>query len=292
MSQTGTLEPKKYRSMKLSKRVSQIILWIVLLLGASLMVVPFIWMIATSFDFAARLTIPFPPRFIPKEPSLKPYQMLFKNINMIRLMLNTLIVAVGCIAISLTSALMAGYGLGKIRFKGARVVLLIALSTMMIPFEVTMIPTYMLFSKLGLVSSYWAFYLPSVTYVFGTFFVKQFMDSLPDALREAAKIDGAPEFTVFARIFLPLCGPVIATLTVLMFLGHWNNFLWPLLILNDQKKFTIQVGVALFTYNQGLSQMPAMRMASTTIAILPVLTVYLFLQRYIVESVALSGIKQ
>ncbi len=274
------------------KRFAQIALWIILSLGATTMLLPFWWMLSTSFDQDAILDVPFPPRFIPGRFTIDTYKMTFTNVPMFKYIFNSLIIAAGVIAISILSALTAGYALSKIRFKGHRQILILALSTMMVPFEVTMIPQFFLFNKLGLINNYLAFYLPAVNYVFGTFFVKQYMDTIPDSLREAALIDGANDFYISFKIYFPLCGPMISTLLILLFLGSWNDFLWPLIVLTDANLYTIQVGVAMFTYNQGVNTMPAIRMATTMASILPVLIVYLFLQRYIVESIALTGIKQ
>ncbi|MGZ9583975.1 carbohydrate ABC transporter permease [Paenibacillus marinisediminis] len=276
------------------KRMSlnQWILTIVLFLGSFIMIVPFLWMLITSFDWGARLNITFPPRLWPEEPSLRPYQAAFTNIKMMRYIGNSTIVSAGVIVISALSALLSGYALSKLRFKGSNLVLLLALSTMMIPFEMTMIPQYVLFSKLGLVDNYLSFYLPALNYAFGTFLAKAFFDQLPTSLREAALLDGAKEITVFSRVYLPLCTPIIATMIILLFLGVWNDMLWPLLILKSSAKYTIQIGLGMFTYNNGINQQPAIIMAATATSLIPVLVVYLFLQRYIIESIALSGIKQ
>lgn len=256
------------------------------------MIVPFLWMLITSFDWAARLNITFPPRLWPEEPSLQTYRSAFTTIPMLKYIFNSILVSGGVILVSSFSALLSGYALSKLRFKGAHLVLLLALSTMMIPFEMTMIPQYLLFSKLNFIDSYWAFYLPALNYAFGTFLAKAFIDQLPSALREAAIIDGARELTVFWRIFFPLCTPIIATMIILLFLGVWNDMLWPLLVLTSAAKYTIQIGLAMFTYNNGLNQHPSIIMAATTVSLIPVVVVYLFLQRYIMESIALSGIKQ
>ncbi|WP_188692339.1 carbohydrate ABC transporter permease [Pullulanibacillus camelliae] len=282
---------KKVKSQKRSKRIGNWILTLILLLGSIVMVIPFIWMAMTSFDWGARLTIPFPPRFWPKEFSTMTYQTAFTNIPMIKYMVNSLIVAVGVILVSLFSALFSGYAISKLKFKGSGIVLVAALSTMMIPFEVTMIPQYLLFDKMHLLDSYWAFYLPALNYAFGTFLAKAFIDQLPGTLREAAIIDGASELKVFLRVYLPLCIPILATMTILQFLAVWNDLLWPLLALQSPAKYTIQLGLAMFTYNQG-TPLPSVIMAATTASLIPVIILYLFLQRFIVESIALSGIKQ
>jgi len=285
------LQPK-WESTTRTRAASHVVLIVLLSLGALVMVIPFLWMLSTSFDWGARLTVPFPPRFWPEQLTTRTYQMAFMNIDMMRYLLNSFIVAGGVIVVSILSALLSGYALSKIRFKGGGLVLVLALSTMMIPFEMTMIPQYLLFDAMNLLDTYWVFYLPAMNYAFGTFLAKQFMDQLPDSLREAAIIDGAREVAVFARIYFALCTPIIATLIILQFLGVWNDLLWPLLALNSPDKYTIQLGLAMFTYNQGLNQLPAVIMAATTVSLVPVLLIYIFLQRYIVESIALTGIKQ
>ncbi|MBP1895915.1 carbohydrate ABC transporter permease [Paenibacillus lactis] len=272
--------------------INQLILTIVLFAGSFIMIIPFLWMLITSFDWAARLNITFPPKIWPEEPSIRTFEVAFTNIKMFLYIGNSTLVSAGVILISSLSALLSGYALSKLRFKGANIVLLLALSTMMIPFEMTMIPQYLLFSELGLVDNYLAFYLPAMNYAFGTFLAKAFFDQLPSSLREAAVLDGAKEFTVFSRVYLPLCTPIIATMVILLFLGVWNDMLWPLLILKSASKYTIQIGLAMFTYNNGINQQPSIIMAATTASLIPVIAVYLFLQRYIIESIALSGIKQ
>ncbi|WP_145024024.1 carbohydrate ABC transporter permease [Paenibacillus sp. Y412MC10] len=285
-----TADSKALRRKKIP--VSQWILAIVLFLGSFIMIVPFLWMLVTSFDWGARLNITFPPKIWPEEPSIRTYEVAFTNIKMFRYIINSIIVSAGVIVVSSLSALLSGYALSKLRFKGASLVLLLALSTMMIPFEMTMIPQYLLFSKLGLLDNYLAFYLPALNYAFGTFLAKAFIDQLPSSLREAAILDGAGEFTVFGRVYLPLCTPIVATMIILLFLGVWNEMLWPLLVLKNAAKYTIQIGLAMFTYNNGINQQPSIIMAATAVSLIPVVVVYMFLQRYIIESIALSGIKQ
>lgn len=276
---------------KRRKALSTIILVIVLFIGSLVMIIPFIWMLLTSFDWGARLSIPYPPRFWPKEPSIRTYELAFTNIPMFKYIFNSIIVSLGVIFVSLTSALLSGYAISKLKFKGSHIVLVLALSTMMIPFEMTMIPQYLLFDNLNLLNTYWAFYLPALNYAFGTFLAKSFIDQMPSTLREAGILDGASELKVFLKIYMPLCLPILATLVILQFLAVWNDLLWPLLALKTPGKFTIQLGLAMFSYNKELP-LPSVIMAATTVSLLPVIIIYLFLQRYVVESIALSGIKQ
>ncbi|NGP46318.1 carbohydrate ABC transporter permease [Bacillaceae bacterium SIJ1] len=278
-------------TVRLRKKKGSILLVALLLIGSITMIIPFVWMLMTSFDWEARLNIPFPPRFWPEDFSLKPYEAAFTNVPLLKYMLNSLLVSVGVIVISLSSALFSGYAISKLRFKGASFVLVAALSTMMIPFEMTMIPQYLLFANLNLLDNYLAFYLPAFNFAFGTFLSKAFIDQLPGTLREAGIIDGAGEFRVFFTIFLPLCIPIISTMAILQFLAVWNDLLWPLLVLSTPDKYTVQLGMAMFTYDQGNANLPSIIMAATTVSLLPVITVYLFLQKYIVESIAQTGIK-
>ena len=286
---------KKNISYKKRKSMAQAMIAVFLALGSIVMIVPFVWMVSTAFDNSAMFDIVFPPRFWPMELSLQPFRIAFTNVPMIRYIFNTLLVAVGTISASIFSAICAGYALSKIRFKGSSIVLVIALSTLMIPGEVTIVPRFFLFMRLGLVNSYLAFWLPAFAAVMGTFFTRQYMVSIPDSLRESARLDGAGEFRIALQIYMPLCGALIATLTVLQFLGVWNDFLWPMIILISPSRYTLQLGIAMFSMNQGgvgAISMPAIRMACTAVSIIPVLILYLFLQRFIVESIALSGVKQ
>ncbi len=280
------------RTRKRRVKTFDAIIMVLLTIGAVVFAIPFVWMVMTSFDKGAVVTAPFPPRFYPKEFSLYPYIVAMTNVKLLSFVKNSLVISVGTIVFSVGSAFLSGYALSKIRFKGSKWVLVLALSMMMIPFESTMVSKYMMFSKMGLLDSYWALFLPALSYPFGTFMAKQFIDGLPDSLREAGKIDGAGEFTIFSRIFLPLCNAVLATMVILQFLATWNDLLWPLLVIQNMDKYNIQIGMAMFSQDKGAAPMPAIMMAVTTLSILPVLAIYLFLQRYVVEGIATSGIKQ
>lgn len=294
---TGKKEITTYKSKKKANIMTNVIILVLLGIGGILMVIPFLWMLTISFDLDAVATVPFPPSLIPREFTLQNYLGAIKTLHLGRLYINTFMVTVGVIVVSLVSAFMSGYAISKLKFRGWKIVLLICLATMMVPLESTLIPLFLLFQKMGLTNSYMAFYLPAASYAFGTFLVKQYMDTLPDSLREAAIIDGAGEYRIFWSIYLPLSGTLIATLVILQFLANWNNLLWPLIVLNDPTKYTMQIGLAMFKSSVGEvgvsgNPFPAVTMAGTVLSVVPVLIVYLFLQRYIVQSVALSGIKQ
>lgn len=274
--------------------IRRILVLSTLLVIGVLMLMPFLFMISISFDMDAKLTVPFPPHLIPKNFGWDSYRIAIQGIDMFRLYANTIMVSAGVIVFSVISSLMAGYALSKINLKGGRMILLLALATMMIPAESTIIPVFLLFKQLGLLNSYWAFYLQALSFPFGAFLMKQYIDGLPGELRESALIDGAGEFKVLLRIYMPLCAGMIATITVLQFLTNWNNFLWPLILLTDPLKYTIQIGIANFNVSAGNGDsmaLPSVNMAATVLSLGPVLIVYLFFQRYIVESIANTGIK-
>lgn len=252
---------------------------------------PFAWMISTVLNLDASFSIPNPFKLIPDNVGLDSLTATWKSVDVPRLYINSFVVTAGEIVFSVSSALLSGYALSKIRFAGAKIVLLVALSTMMMPPGAAVIPSFMLIQRLGLLDSYWALWLTAIPYVLGTFLCKQYFDSIPDSFREAAQIDGASELRIFWQIYVPLAMPVIATLTILKFLGTWNELLWPLLVLNDPDKYTIQVGMAVYLSLQGAGLPPGLLMAAAFFTMLPVMVIYLFFQRLIIETVAQSGIR-
>lgn len=275
-----------------SRTKRQIILIAVLSCIGVIMLVPIIWMISLSFDRTTLQNFSYPPSLIPKEWSMMGYKVATRNIPMLKYLSNSLIISSGVVVISVLSAASSGYALSKIPFKGKSVILVLMLCTMMVPLETTMIPQFQLFSKLNLINSYFAFYLPSVVYVFGTFFAKQYIDSIYDSFRESALLDGANEWTIAFRIYLPLCRSMLASLGVLVFLNSWNDFLWPLIVLNQREKFTIQIGISMLTQGQGGVPMPGPQMAATALSVIPVFILYIFAQNFILESIATSGVKE
>ena len=160
----------------------------------------------------------------------------------------------------------------------------------MIPMEPRLIPLYTFFNKLGLLNTFWPLILPSIISGMLIFLCKQFFDQLPDTLREAAQIDGAGEFKIFFRVYLPLAGPIAATMVILSFIWSWNDFMWPLVVINDLNLQTIPLYLASFSLENG-SSLGGLTMALATVSVLPIVIVYLFLQKYIIQSIALSGVK-
>lgn len=273
------------------ERLEKSLINLILILGSIVTITPFLWMIGTSLDLSANMQLPFPPRFIPPKITFRNFVIGFNNVSMFRYYLNTITVTVWAVVIAVLSALMAGYAFSKMEFKFKRSLFLLVLATLMVPFEMVAIPMWRMFRMFHLLNTYWALIIPYLSYVTGTFFAKQFFDTIPDSLKDSAFIDGANEFRIFIGIFLPLAKSLIATLTIFVFIGSWNSFLWPLIAITDPEKYTIQIGIALFTANQD-NVYAGVVMAISVIAITPVVVMFMFFQRYIVGSIALSGLKQ
>jgi multiple sugar transport system permease protein len=271
------------------KRLQQVIIFVVMAIGAIAMIAPFEWMLATSFSRSANVAMPRIPRFWPTDPSTFNYKVAVTNLPLVRYYLNSLIVTVTSTLGYLFFSSLTGYAFAKGRFVGKSILFIILLTTLMIPFEIRMIPMYLLMRRLHLSDTYAALILPFITGGFGTFLMRQYISAIPDELIDAARIDGASELTIYARIILPLCGPALAALTVLSALWRWNDVLWPLLVLSDRKLYTITFGLAIAGRSQGI--FTGVALATSAIAILPLMILYLFLQRYIIKGIMLTGLK-
>ena len=271
------------------KRFQQVIIFIIMGIGAIAMIAPFEWMLATSFSRSANVAMPRIPRFWPADPSTFNYKVAITNLPLVRYYVNSLIVTTTSTVGYLFFSSLTGYAFAKGRFVGKSVLFIILLTTLMIPFEIRMIPMYLLMRQLHLNDTYAALILPFITGGFGTFLMRQYISAIPDELIDAARIDGASELTIYARIILPLCGPALAALTVLSALWRWNDVLWPLLVISDRSLYTITFGLAIAGRSQGI--FTGVALATSAIAILPLMILYLFLQRYIIKGIMLSGLK-
>ena len=194
------------------------------------------------------------------------------------------------VLVNIVSVMMAGYALSKGKFKGKKVVLIIILATMMIPFETRMIPMYKMFAKIGLTNNFIPLIVPNIIDALGIMLAKNYFDSLPTSLGEAAEMDGAGSFRTFFQIYLPLTSPIAATIVILKFMDSWNAFLWPLVILTGRETRTVPVFISAFSYEGG-TRMAGSTMTVAFLGIIPVVIVFLILQKYIIQSIALSGVK-
>jgi multiple sugar transport system permease protein len=271
------------------ERARQIIILIILVLGAIAMLVPFEWMLATSLSRLANSAMPRIPQLWPSDPSFFNYKISITSLPIARYYLNSLIVTSSATLGLLLFSSMAGYAFAKGRFPGKSALFVVLLTTLMIPFEMRMVPMYLEMRDLHLNDNLLALILPFVAGGFGTFLMRQYMTSIPDDLIDAARMDGASEFTIYWRIVLPLCGPVLAALTVLSALWRWNDVLWPLLVISNNKLYTVTLGLAVAGRSQGT--LTGIVLANTTLAILPIVVLYIFLQRFIVRGIMMSGLK-
>lgn len=279
---------KNKKTIKRSRRFQDYALFAALFLLGVLMVLPFIWMILVAFERGANINAPIPPRFYIEEPSLFNIKLLGSDI--FTAYRNSLIAAVGSVILDLFTVLTGGYALSKGRFRGRAAISAIITATMMIPLETRLIPMFLMFNRYGLTNRYAALILPSMVDGFGLLLAKQYFDKLPDSLRESAFIDGAGEFRIYLQIFLPLTGPIAATLAILAFINSWNNFLWPLLVMTKPEMRTIPLYISSFSM-ENATRIMGTTMAVAFMAIIPVVIIFLFLQKYVIQSVATSGIK-
>jgi multiple sugar transport system permease protein len=264
-------------------------LYIVLALGLVAMIMPFVWMLLGSFKTDAEIRRN-PTQFLPSSPTLDNYTTLFGRLDFTTFFVNSIVVAVFVTLGNIVFSSMVGYALAKLEFRGKRVLFTLVLATLMVPGVVTFVPLFVLTANLGLVNTYPGLILPFLITPVGVFLMRQFISGLPDELLEAARIDGAGEWRIFLRVVMPLCGPAVATLTILTFLGSWNNFLWPLVVATTEDMYTLPVALALYSVGQNAARYGLM-MAGAVVVVVPVLLIFVLLQRYFVQGIALTGIK-
>jgi multiple sugar transport system permease protein len=270
-------------------RVATTVLYVVLTGGLLVMIAPFVWMLVSSFKSEGELR-QSPPTWLPADPTLANYGELFERLDFPRYFANSALVAVLVTVGNLLLCSATGYALAKLRFAGRGALFLLVLGNLMVPPAATFVPQFVLVSNLGLVNTYAGLVLPNIALAVNVFLIRQFILSIPDDLLESARVDGAGEWRVYWQIVLPLCGPVLATVGILTFLGSWNNFLWPLVVATTEDKYTLPVALALYSVGQNQTQYGLLLAGSTTI-ILPVLVLFAFLQRHFVRGIATTGLK-
>lgn len=276
--------------MRLAKQLRALALTLLALAGGAMMVTPFVWAISTSLKPRGALTS-LPPQIIPEEPTLSAYQQVVQRFPFRRVFANSVFVATATTLGQLVICAMAGYAFARFRFRGRDALFVLYLATLMVPFAVVITPLFIIVTRLGWANTYLGLIIPGMFSAFGTFFMRQFFQSIPRELEEAATIDGAGTLSTFFRIVLPLTGPALATLAVLSFMGSWNSFLWPLLIVNDRNLMTLPIALStLQGLYPGQTQWNVV-MAGTVLATIPTILVFLLVQRWVIEGVAGSGVK-
>ena len=279
------------REMATARKTLRIALFYLMLLVIVLFtVLPFLWMLSSSFKGSEAIrTIPI--RWIPEHPTLEGYQRVFnmQGFSFARSSLNSLLLAIACTIVAVSSAAMAAFVFAKLPFKGSNKLFGLYLATMMIPGTVTMVPNYIILRMLGLLDTYTGLILPSLANAFGVFLMRQSMMSVNDAYMESAYLDGASLYRIFFRIMLPMVMPTLSTMVLLSFMGSWNSYLWPLIVLTSTDKQTLQV--VLGNMNGMYKNNEHVLMAGAVLTILPILIVYLVSQRYVDQGISLGGLK-
>lgn len=264
-------------------------LYALLAVGLIVMAMPFVWMAISSFKPNAEVQR-VPPTWLPEAATIGNYQELFDRLRFPTYFFNSTLVAVVVTLGNLLFCSMLGYALAKLDFRGKRVVFALVLGTLMVPAMVTFVPLFVLVSNLGLANTFPGLFLPYLVQPLGVFLMRQYFQGLPDELIHAARVDGAGELRIFWNVMLPLAGPALATLAILTFLGSWNNFLWPLVVAQTEDYYTLPVALALYSIGQNATQY-GLLLAGAVVVVLPVIVIFLVLQRYFVQGIAMTGIK-
>lgn len=275
--------------LKIWKFSKSAILHIIVYALAILVLSPFIWMILTSFKDMSEIYV-YPPKFLPTKFNFDNYLNAFTAAPFGRYYFNSIVVALTVTIGQLITCSMAAFAFARLKFWGRDFLFFIFLGTMMIPYNVTMIPSFMVLYWLGWIDSYYALIVPGLASAFGTFLLRQFFITIPRELEEAAYIDGATRLQVLSRIIIPLAKPALATLAIFTFMGAFNDFIWALIVVNSEEMRTVQLGLAIFR-DRYLTQWDLL-MAGSVTAVLPILIVFFFAQKYFIKGITLSGLKE
>ena len=268
------------------KRINHILLHVVLIAGSLLMLLPFIWMLSTSLK-EAREVFTFPPQWIPSKFNWENYSKALTAMPFGRFYLNSFIVAISTTVLTIVTSSLAAFAFARLRFRGRDTLFIIYLATLMIPFTVLLIPNFILVRYLGWYDSYAALIFPPAFSAFATFLLRQNFRGIPIELDNAARIDGASSFRIWWQIIMPNSGAAIAALSIFIFLGNWNEFLWPLVVTNSEEMRTIPVGLNSFQGQYGVKW--ELLMAAAVVAMLPVLIVYMFAQKWFIRGITVTG---
>ncbi len=278
----------KMSSIKTS--LTNFIIYTFLTLGALIMALPYIWMVVTSIKPIEEIQT-YPPSFYVCNPTVEPYRELFYLLPMGRYLFNSFFVASVVTLCNVFFCSLAGYAFAKHNFYGRDKIFLLLLSAIMIPYQVNLIPGFIIVKNLGWLNSFYALIIPNLAMAFGVFFCRQYVMSVPNDLIDAAKIDGCGEFAIYRLIIFPLIKPALATLGIFTFLSQWNSFVWPLVVINTSSMRTVPLALSVLSSPFGLGGNIAMVMAGATVATLPVLIVFICSQKYFIKGIASIGLK-
>lgn len=274
---------------RVQKLLLDVLWFIVLIVLAFAVLLPFIWMIVTSLKGQSEV-FAYPPTWIPRDPQWQNYVTMWKEAPFARYFLNSTIVAVTVTIGQLSSCILAAFAFARMNFKGKNVMFMVFLSTTMISSQVTLVPTYLVMRSLGWIDKYQALIVPFLANAFGVFMIRQSFKAIPRELEEAAKLDGCGRFRFLTQILLPLCKPILASQALFAFMGNWNSYQWPLIITNRDEMRTLQIGLRYFVSGEGGTQW-GVYMAAALLVSLPVIVIYFLVQKTFVESMASTGFK-
>lgn len=281
------LERRNYHNIK--SALSEVPLHLLLIVGGATMIMPFLWMISTAFKPASEI-IAYPLYWIPKEPTLDNFIEVFNRAPFLRYFLNTIIVTSSVVIAGFFFCSLTGYVLAKLDLPGGNLILLMILAKIMVPFQVLMVPLFLLVARLGIADSLLGLIVPTdMISAFGIFMMRQFIIDIPDELLDAARIDGCSEFGIYYRIILPCIKAPLATLGIFLFMWTWGNFLWPLIVIISPEKRTLELGLAMFKEWFWVDYGPLM--AATLLSLIPVIIFFVVLQRKVIESVSMTGLR-
>lgn len=271
------------------RALPSIALHLVLILGAVATLAPLLWMLSASLMPPGDANV-FPPRLLPRQVTFEHYRALFSNLSLARHLMNSVIVTVTTTLLALLLNSMAGYAFAKLRFRGRERVFRVLLAALVIPGQVGMLPLFLLLERMGLVNTLAGAMIPGLAPIFAIFLIRQYARSIPDDLLDAARVDGASEFRIYWTIVLPVLRPILGTLAVFTFLSMWNDFMWPLIVLSDDRMYTLPVALANLMGEH--VQDTELMMAGSVLTLLPVMLVYLATQRTYIRGVMMGGIKE
>ena len=272
------------------KRVVAVVLvHAVLAFGAALTLFPLLWMVSASLMPAGEATAGG-LHLLPSTVTFVHYRALFARLDLARAILNSAGLALAVTAIALVLNSMAGYAFAKLRFPGRDRIFRLLLAALVIPAQVAMLPLFLLLKGLGAVNTYWGVIIPGMASVFGIFLVRQYALGIPDSILDAARVDGAGELRIYRSIALALCAPILVTLAIFTFMGTWNDFLWPLIVLADADRYTLPVALANLAGEH--VQDTELMMAGAVLTVLPVMVLFVFLQKYYLAGIMTGGVKE
>jgi multiple sugar transport system permease protein len=272
----------------IGSQAERLLLHGLLVAGVVLTLAPLLWMLSASLMPPGEASV-YPPRLVPSAVTLEHYVDLFSRLNLARYFLNSLVIASAITLLSLLINSMAGYAFAKLRFAGRDRIFRALLSALVVPAQVAMLPLFLMLKQIGLINTWWGVIVPGMASIFGIFLIRQYALSIPDSLLEAARIDGASEFKIYWLVILPICRPILVTLAIFTFMGAWNDFMWPLIVLTDEAMYTLPVALANLLGEH--VQDTELMMAGSVLTILPVMLLFIFVQRAYIEGITAGSLK-